>query len=122
MFSMVILKPQPSVVSSITAQIDIAPTILGMLNINYKSKFFGQDIFKTAAEDRRAYISTYQGLGYIKNKQLVIQSPVKKVNQFLPNFTTGEAAAVPLDDSLAKEAISFYQTAVWLIKNKKYGK
>jgi hypothetical protein len=61
-------------------------------------------------------------LGYIKKEQLVIQSPVKKVNQFLPNFTTGEAAAVPLDDSLAKEAISFYKTAVWLIKNKKYGK
>jgi phosphoglycerol transferase MdoB-like AlkP superfamily enzyme len=59
MFSMVTLKSQPSVVSSITAQIDIAPTILGMLNFNYKSKFFGQDIFKTAAENRRAYISTY---------------------------------------------------------------
>jgi phosphoglycerol transferase MdoB-like AlkP superfamily enzyme len=113
---------QPSVVSSITAQIDIAPTILGMLNFNYKSKFFGQDIFKIAAENRRAYISTYQGLGYIKNEQLVIQSPVKKVNQSVPNFTTGEATTVPLNDSLAKEAISFYQTAVWLIKNKKYGK
>jgi phosphoglycerol transferase MdoB-like AlkP superfamily enzyme len=113
---------QPSVVSSITAQIDIAPTILGMLNFNYRSKFFGQDIFKTTAENRRAYISTYQGLGYIKNKQLIIQSPVKKVNQFLPNFITGEAAPVTLDDSLGKEAISFYQTAVWLVKNKKYVK
>jgi hypothetical protein len=61
-------------------------------------------------------------LGYIKNKQLLIQSPVKKLNQFLPNFETGEAVPVTLNDSLAKEAISFYQAAVWLIKNKKYGK
>lgn len=113
---------EPAIVSSITAQIDIAPTILGLLNFSYTSKFFGQDIFKTAPENRRAYISTYQGLGYIKNEQLVIQSPVKKVNQFKPNFTTGEAKSVALNDSLAKEAISFYQTAVWLIKNKKFTK
>jgi phosphoglycerol transferase MdoB-like AlkP superfamily enzyme len=113
---------QPSVINSITAQIDIAPTILGMLNFSYKSKFFGQDIFKTLAENRRAYISTYQGLGYIKNEQLIIQSPVKKVNQFKPNFSTGEAATVPVNDSLSREAVSFYQTAVWLIKNKKYQK
>jgi hypothetical protein len=56
---MVILKSQPSVVSSITAQIDIAHTVFGMLNFSYKNKFFGQDIFKTAVENRRAYISTY---------------------------------------------------------------
>jgi phosphoglycerol transferase MdoB-like AlkP superfamily enzyme len=113
---------QPSVVSSVTAQIDIAPTILGLLNFNYKSKFFGQDIFAVSAEKRCAYISTYQGLGYIKNEQLIIQSPVKKINQFVPNFTTGEALSTPLNNSLSKEAISFYQAAVWLIKNKKYQK
>ncbi len=113
---------QPSVVKEITAQIDIAPTILGLLNFSYKSKFFGQDVFNFTPEKRRAYVSTYQGLGFIKNEQLVIQSPVKKVNQFKPNFTTGEAIAVPLNDSLAKQAISFYQTAVWLVKNKKFTK
>jgi phosphoglycerol transferase MdoB-like AlkP superfamily enzyme len=113
---------QPSVVSSLTAQIDIAPTVLGLLNFNYKSKFFGQDVLNTAAEKRRAYISTYQGLGFIKNDQLVIQSPVKKIQQFIPNFTTGEAKATTLNDSLVKQAQAFYQVAAWLIKNKKYGK
>jgi phosphoglycerol transferase MdoB-like AlkP superfamily enzyme len=113
---------QPSVVSSITAQIDIAPTILGLLNFNYKSKFFGQDMLSVSAKKRRAYISTYQGLGYIKNEQLVIQSPIRKVNQFAPNFTSGEAVTLPLNDSLGNEAIAFYQTAVWLIKNKKYAR
>ncbi len=113
---------QPSVVNTLTAQIDIAPTILGLLNFNYKSKFFGQDVLNNLDENRRGFISTYQGLGYIKNEQLVIQSPVKKVNQFIPNFITGEAVGVQLNDSLGKEAMSFYQAAVWLIKNKKYGK
>ncbi len=113
---------QPSVVSNLTAQIDIAPTILGMLNFNYTSKFFGQDMFNTATAKKRAYISTYQGLGYLKNSQLIIQTPLKKINQYLPNFINGEAAVMPLNDSLAKEAISFYQTAMWLVQHKKYNK
>jgi phosphoglycerol transferase MdoB-like AlkP superfamily enzyme len=112
---------QPSMVSTLTAQIDIAPTVLGLLNFSYKSKFFGQDVLNTPADKRRAYISTYQGLGFIKNDQLIIQSPVKKITQFVPNFTTGEAKVAPLNDSLAKQAQAFYQVAAWLVKNKKYG-
>jgi phosphoglycerol transferase MdoB-like AlkP superfamily enzyme len=34
---------QPQVVDRLMAQIDIPPTILGMLRFRYKTKFFGQD-------------------------------------------------------------------------------
>ncbi|MDA9555776.1 LTA synthase family protein, partial [Pelobium sp.] len=37
-----IIKPQ--VYDKLTAQIDIVPTILGLLDVNYQSKFFGRDI------------------------------------------------------------------------------
>ncbi len=122
---MIIYSPaniQPSVVKDLTAQIDIAPTLLGMLNFNYKSKFFGQDIFNTSADKRRAFVSTYQGLGFIKNDTLVIQSPVKKVKSYKPNFLTGEAVSISPNEKLEKQAIAFYQVAVWLVNNQKYGK
>ena len=112
---------KPQVVTSLTAQIDIAPTILGLLNFNYTSKFFGEDVFSGNVNNRRAYISTYQGLGFLKNEQLIIQSPVGKINQFTPDFKTGSAKSTQLNDTLAKLATSFYQTAAWLIKNKKFG-
>jgi len=92
-----------------------------MLNFSYRSKFFGQDVFHTPADKRRAYISTYQGLGFIQNGKLVIQSPVKKVTEYTPDFTTGAATKIALNDSLVLQAKAFYQSAVWLIKNKKYG-
>lgn len=114
------LHIQPQVVTNLTAQIDIAPTIFGLLNFNYTSKFFGQDVFSSNQNNRRAYISTYQGLGFLKNDQLIIQSPVRKINQFIPNFKTGAATSTQLNDTLATLATSFYQTASWLIKNKKY--
>jgi phosphoglycerol transferase MdoB-like AlkP superfamily enzyme len=110
---------QPQKVEALTAQIDIAPTILGLLKFRYRSKFFGQDVFNTPAGNRHAFISTYQGLGFLKNGQLIIQSPVKKITQHTPDFLTGNAVDVPLNDSLSQLAISYYQCAGWLLKHKK---
>lgn len=110
---------QPRQVTDLTAQIDIAPTILGMLRFQYRSKFFGQDVLNTPAEKQRAFISTYQGLGYLRNGRLVLQSPVKSVRQFKPDFKTGNASTVSLDDSLVNQAIAYYQCASWLLKHKK---
>ena len=113
---------EPKIVDRLMAQIDIPPTILGMLHFNYKSKFMGQDIFNLPAGKEKAFISTYQGLGFIENGHLVIQSPVRKLKQFKPDFKTGSAVEEPLNDSLAKKAIAYYQVASWLFKNKKYTK
>lgn len=112
----------PKQFERLTAQIDIAPTILGLLKFDYRSKFFGQDIFALPEGRERALISTYQGLGYLRNDQLVIQSPVQQVEQFRPDFVTGNAVRVHVTDSLAEQAIAYYQTAAWLLKHKKYNK
>jgi phosphoglycerol transferase MdoB-like AlkP superfamily enzyme len=110
----------PQKVDRLMAQIDIAPTILGLLKFDYRSKFFGQDIFSLPAGHERAFISTYQGLGYLKNGQLVIQSPIQQIEQYKPDFTTGKAQKEPLSDSLVKQAIAYYQSASWLLKHNKY--
>jgi len=116
-----ILK-QPAIVDRLMAQIDIPPTILGLLNFSYKSKFMGQDIFNLPAGKEKAFISTYQGLGFIQDKRVIIQSPVRKVRQFKPDFNTGTATEETVDESLAKKAIAYYQVASWLIKHKKYSR
>jgi phosphoglycerol transferase MdoB-like AlkP superfamily enzyme len=110
----------PQKFDRLTAQIDIAPTILGVLKFNYRSKFFGQDIFSLPPGHERAFISTYQGLGYLRNGELVIQSPIQQIEQFKPDFSTGKAQKEPLTDSLVKQAIAYYQSASWLLRNNKY--
>ncbi|UEG48704.1 LTA synthase family protein [Ferruginibacter lapsinanis] len=120
---MIIYSPKnilPKKEERLVSQIDIAPTILGMLNFNYKSKFFGQDISHASAENQKAFISTYQGLGFITNGQLIVQSPLKKIKSYQPDFITGNATDITNTDSLVQKAIAYYQTASWLIKNKKY--
>ncbi|MBS1608790.1 MAG: sulfatase-like hydrolase/transferase [Bacteroidetes bacterium] len=119
-YSPALIKPQRY--DRLTSQMDIIPTVLGFLKMKYRSKFFGQDIFSLPEGKERAFISTYQGLGYLRNGQLVIQMPPKKVDQYIPDFITGKAIKTQLNDSLVKQAIAYYQTASWLLKNKKFGK
>ncbi len=111
----------PSKFERLTAQIDIGPTILGLLNFNYQSKFFGQDVFKLKAGDERAFISTYQSLGYIKNNQLVILDPNRKVKTYQPDFVNGNSKLIAPNTNLTKEAIANYQLASYLYEKKLYG-
>lgn len=115
------------------SQIDIMPTLFGLLHFNYSSKFYGQNVF-SADYKPRAFVATYQDLGLIKDNVLTIISPVKKVKQFQltpqpdgklkPGFQLfyDEKPMTTLRDDLVKETISFYQTSAYLLKNKKYQK
>lgn len=110
---------EPLQVRTLTAQIDVAPTILGLLKLKYNSKFFGQDVLNMPPDKLRAFISTYQGLGYLRNGKLIIQSPVKQIRQYQPDYSTGHAISEKPTDSLVNEAIAYYQAISWLLKNRK---
>lgn len=111
---------KPGKFEKLVAQIDIGPSILGLLNFSYQSKFFGQDVFKMKDEQQRAFISTYQSLGYIKNNKLVILDPNKKISTFIPNFKGSGSKPIPSQEWLTNEAIANYQLASYLYSSGKY--
>jgi hypothetical protein len=49
------------------SQIDIGPTLLGLMNMGYSSKFYGHDVFQSPPEADRALVGNYQTLGYMKD-------------------------------------------------------
>jgi phosphoglycerol transferase MdoB-like AlkP superfamily enzyme len=102
---------EPQLITRLSSQIDLPPTILGLLNMSYRSKFFGQDIFRIPAGMERVFVSTYQGLGYIRDGQLIVQQPPKRVEQLVPDFKTGVSVPATLNDSLYHQAVSYYQLA-----------
>lgn len=108
----------PAKMDRLMSQIDLGPTILGLLNFSYTSKFFGYDIFKLEEGRERAFISTYQSLGYIRKDTLIILKPQRLANTFMPNFKDGTARETDTNKSLTNEAISWYQTASYQFKNK----
>ena len=112
----------PFLQTRFTSQVDLAPTILGLMNLNYTSKFMGYDISKTPASNDRLFISTYQDMGYIKNDTLVILSPQKKISIFKIDFLSGTPAKIKMSETLKNEAIAWYQGASYLFNSSGYKK
>jgi len=109
---------RPQQISKLCSQIDVAPTLLGVMNWSYKTKFFGEDILKMTHEEERAFISNYQKLGYIKNDRLSILSPQQKITHYKINAQTGEMKVEATDPEIENEAIIYYQSANYVYKNK----
>ncbi len=108
----------PRRVDKLCSQIDAAPTLLGVMNWTYKTKFFGKDIMKMAPDEERAFISNYQKLGLIKNNMLTILSPQQKITNYQINPETGDMKSINLSPEMTKETIDYYQSASYVYKHK----
>jgi phosphoglycerol transferase MdoB-like AlkP superfamily enzyme len=109
---------QPQKVDKLCSQIDAAPTLLGVMNWTYMSKFFGKDILKMGPDEERAFISNYQKLGYISNNELTILSPQQKITNYQINPETGEMKPIAPDPQMTRETIDYYQSASYIYKHK----
>lgn len=110
----------PKLETRLTSQIDLAPTILGLMNLGYTSRFMGYDIYKAPESNDRVFISTYQDMGYIKNDTLVILSPQKKISMYKTDLSAGINQKIEVSERLRNEAIAWYQGASFLYKNNRY--
>jgi phosphoglycerol transferase MdoB-like AlkP superfamily enzyme len=118
---------QPQKFDKLMSQIDLMPTVLGLLNFNYQSKFLGQDVFKKEFQPK-AYIATYQDLGFVKDGYLTVISPVKKIKQYsisqkqeklTPEFSIyyDEKLLKETNQKVVDDAISAYQSTSYWLKN-----
>lgn len=120
----------PQKFSQVTSQIDVMPTVLGLLNFKYQSKFLGQDVFSKNFVPR-AYIATYQDLGFIKDNYLTVISPTKNIKQYQlvqkPNTNTTTEFNIYYTENLLQDnprkdlvdqTISTYQSTSFWLKNK----
>ena len=126
-------ESKPEKCTKLMSQIDLMPTLFGLLHFNYKSRFFGQDVLQSDYKPR-AFIATYQDLGLIKDNVLTILSPKQQVKQFSLKMNSKPGIApeyqIYYDEKCLKterkdlidETVSFYQTASDLLRKKKYQK
>lgn len=97
----------PQQVTRLTSQMDVAPTLLGLLNFNYTSQFLGQDVFATPTGPERAFLATYQGLGYLQQGHLSVLNPKKS-----PVTSVVEEQAPAIDETQQQQdAIAWYEVA-----------
>ena len=101
---------KPGVYSKMISQIDIPPTLLSLLGANGVEHFFGKSLFENNTKPARAFVSNYQELGYYKDDRLIVLSPKQKVATYRIDPVTFAATAAPVNETLVKEAIAYYQT------------
>ncbi|WP_193181877.1 LTA synthase family protein [Nisaea sediminum] len=102
---------EPSHMDRLMSQIDVGPSLMGWLGMSYSSRFFGYDIFALEEGRERAFISTYQKLGYLSDGRLVILDVNRppEIAEGLP--VTAGAGPSKSDDDLIADAIAWYQSA-----------
>lgn len=104
-----LLKPRE--VTSLSSQIDLAPTLMGLLNMDYVSTFYGRNVLADEGRAGRALIGNYQHLGLFDGQDLAILSPRRGMRRHDDALGTSREHQVGSDDPLLQRDIAYYQGA-----------
>lgn len=97
--------------SKLASQIDLAPTLLGLLNMSYTSTFFGRDLMQQDNLPPRVLIGNYQHLGLFDGEDLAILSPQNGLRRHDQALGQSRERTVDMRDPLIQRAIAYYQVA-----------
>ncbi len=116
-------------VDVVCSQIDMAPTLLGLMNWNYESQFYGANVLDSTYQRQRAFISNYQKVGMINvmngDTTLNVLLPGLREKGFTLDRSNGDLLL--RSDSTKgegrtesmKRTIMYYQSADYLFRNRK---
>ena len=106
------------------SQMDVAPTILGLLGRPYGTTFFGHDLLKTPAGQHRALVNHNRDIGIAVGDHLVVMTMNKKLEYYHGNPKAGNLLRINAPDAVDKElendAIAIFQTADDLYMHRNY--
>ncbi len=113
---------QPGKIDILSSQIDVAPTLLGLLNFSYDSRFFGRDILSIRPEQGRALIGNYQRLGLFKDNKLVYLAPRRQIVVVDDPFNRSLPLKPEQERGLLLENMAYYQAAdyIWTHRMNRY--
>lgn len=105
-------------ISKLSSQIDVMPTVFGLLNWNHETLSYGHDLLAPSAASLpgRAFVSNYQKIALLREDGIAILKPNRKFSSYACDLKTGGFSPVDptKEDSLVRDATVFYQSASWL--------
>ncbi|MBV6416683.1 MAG: hypothetical protein CMLOHMNK_01291 [Steroidobacteraceae bacterium] len=110
----------PGRIDTLTTQIDVAPTVLGLLGLPYSAPFFGQDVRHAPPGERVAFFSHNHDVAIYRDGELAILGLRKTIRNERYDAGTKSYSPAPVDPSLDALAIAYYQTAYDLFEHRRY--
>jgi phosphoglycerol transferase MdoB-like AlkP superfamily enzyme len=109
----------PRRVDRLMSQIDIPPTLLGLLDFRYYTKFLGRDLLSAPPETDRAFVGNFQTLAYLKDDRIAVLQPKRKIDLY--RLEQGRNyVPLPAETAITREAIAYYQVASYLFRKGLY--
>lgn len=120
------IKPQR--IDTPTSQIDVAPTVLGLLGLAYQAPFFGQDVLKWPQDQPRTLLFNHNhDVAALRGNSLCILGLRKSVRceryerlPGAPSEQTTRFTPAPDDPALIELATAYYQTAYEQFTQRRY--
>ena len=97
----------PRRIATLASQMDIAPSILGLLQISYRSRFVGEDQINGAPVER-ALISNYEKVALVRDGKVLLLGPRRDIRQYNDGRLVDAGRR---DQQLLFDAITYYQYA-----------
>lgn len=107
----------PKRIDTIASQIDMIPTVLGLMNIDKPNLFFGRNILKMEKSDERFFVGTYQKVGYYSNGVFTSLGPKQVIESYEYDPINKKLGKKIESSENEKKAIGYYQYASFLYKN-----
>jgi phosphoglycerol transferase MdoB-like AlkP superfamily enzyme len=107
----------PRAVDRLASQVDVAPTLLGLMDFTYTSKFFGMDALRPGPE--RALLGTYEKVGLYSRGRLALLLP-RRASEVYRVDPDGRQTLAPKASDLVPDAIGYYQSASYLLQHNLY--
>src|SRR5258706_14553833 len=99
-------------------QTHMAPTLRGLRDFRHYTKFLGRDVLHSPPESDRAFVASFQTLGYMQGDRIVVLMPKRKLDTY--RLSGGAYLPVKDDPALTRAAIAFYQVASHVFRNGLY--
>ncbi|HYE35442.1 LTA synthase family protein [Methylocaldum sp.] len=107
----------PRLINQVTSQMDLPPTVLGLLNMHYTSRFYGRDILRTPPDQGRALVATYQRVALYEKDRLTVLSPRRADEIHIDPLGSDIVQPLAFDKAAGARTIAWYQGASWALKH-----
>jgi phosphoglycerol transferase MdoB-like AlkP superfamily enzyme len=116
--------PRPQRVSKLGSQLDVAPTLLGLLGRPYLSTFFGHDLIHDPESGHRVLLHHNRSVGIYADERLVVFNLNRHIEYFAGNPKSGQMHRVTEADTRMKEletdATALFQVGDLLYMDRRY--
>ncbi len=111
---------KPAQVQTPISQMDIAPTVLGLLGLPYEAPFFGQNVLQEDADPATLLFNHNHDVALYREKKLVILGLRDKVTTYQYRLGTDRFSKIDNIADLTDIATAYYQCAFELFKDHRY--